>query len=71
MVFNLFCEFILPVQVRPPLLHAARQGHNATSMYLLEHGFNPAIASDLGVTALHHSAGIGIFVFCDFFQGTS
>lgn len=43
-----------------PLLHAARQGHTATAKYLLEYGANPAIPSDLGATALHHSAGIGI-----------
>ncbi|KAL4378632.1 hypothetical protein GQ457_02G034250 [Hibiscus cannabinus] len=42
-----------------PLLHAARQGHTLTAKYLLEHGANPTIPSDLGATALHHSAGIG------------
>ncbi|XP_050275159.1 uncharacterized protein LOC126717456 [Quercus robur] len=42
-----------------PLIHAARQGHTDTAKYLLEGGANPAIPSDLGATALHHSAGIG------------
>ncbi|TXG65974.1 hypothetical protein EZV62_007249 [Acer yangbiense] len=42
-----------------PILHAARQGHTETAKYLFEHGANPAIASSLGATALHHSAGIG------------
>ncbi|KAI9185742.1 hypothetical protein LWI28_010266 [Acer negundo] len=42
-----------------PILHAARQGHTETTKYLFEHGANPAIASNLGATALHHSAGIG------------
>ncbi|KAM7469129.1 hypothetical protein LguiA_007312 [Lonicera macranthoides] len=42
-----------------PLLHAARQGHTDTAKYLIERGANPAIASELGATALHHSAGIG------------
>lgn len=52
-----------------PLLHAARQGHTETSKYLLEHGADPAIASDLGATALHHSAGIGaVSCLCFFFK---
>ncbi|KAK9735275.1 hypothetical protein RND81_04G195400 [Saponaria officinalis] len=42
-----------------PLVHAARQGHTDTVSCLLEHGADPAIASDLGATALHHAAGIG------------
>ncbi|KAF2287703.1 hypothetical protein GH714_002380 [Hevea brasiliensis] len=42
-----------------PLLHAARQGHTVTAKYLIEHGANPSMPSDLGATALHHSAGIG------------
>ncbi|XP_031268815.1 serine/threonine-protein phosphatase 6 regulatory ankyrin repeat subunit C isoform X2 [Pistacia vera] len=42
-----------------PILHAARQGHTETVKYLFEHGANPAIPSNLGATALHHSAGIG------------
>lgn len=42
-----------------PLIHAARQGHTVTAKYLIEHEANPAMASDLGATALHHSAGIG------------
>lgn len=46
-----------------PLIHAARQGHSDTARYLVESGANPAIASDLGATALHHSAGIGKFIF--------
>ncbi|XP_023521162.1 ankyrin repeat domain-containing protein 39-like [Cucurbita pepo subsp. pepo] len=46
-----------------PLIHAARQGHTDTARYLIESGANPAIASDLGATALHHSAGIGKFIF--------
>lgn len=43
-----------------PLIHAARQGHTDTAKLLLEYGANPAIASDLGATALHHSAGLGV-----------
>ncbi|CAH9087000.1 unnamed protein product [Cuscuta europaea] len=42
-----------------PLLHAARQGHTATAKYLLQQGADPAIASEMGITALHHSAGLG------------
>ncbi|XP_059440605.1 uncharacterized protein LOC132173056 [Corylus avellana] len=42
-----------------PLIHAARQGHTGTAKYLLECGANPAIPSDFGATALHHSAGLG------------
>ncbi|KAL2461026.1 Ankyrin repeat family protein [Abeliophyllum distichum] len=42
-----------------PLIHAARQGHTATAKYLAECGADPAIPSELGATALHHSAGIG------------
>lgn len=45
-----------------PLIHAVRQGHTSTAKYLLECGANPAIPSDLGATALHHSAGIGVFL---------
>ncbi|XP_058738659.1 uncharacterized protein LOC131610671 [Vicia villosa] len=41
------------------LIHAARQGHTATAKYLIDHGADPTIASNLGATALHHSAGIG------------
>ncbi|XP_050918782.1 palmitoyltransferase akr1-like [Lathyrus oleraceus] len=41
------------------LIHAARQGHTATTKYLIDHGADPTIASNLGATALHHSAGIG------------
>uniref|UniRef100_A0A5B7BTU0 Putative ankyrin-1 n=1 Tax=Davidia involucrata TaxID=16924 RepID=A0A5B7BTU0_DAVIN len=41
-----------------PLIHAARQGHTATAKYLIECGANIAIPSELGTTALHHSAGI-------------
>lgn len=42
-----------------PLLHASRQGHALTAKYLLEHCADPTMASELGVTALHHAAGIG------------
>lgn len=45
------------------LIHAARQGHTDTAKYLIDHGANPAIASNLGATALHHSAGIGAYLF--------
>lgn len=44
-----------------PLLHAARQGHTETAKYLLDHGADPTIPSELGAIALHHSAGIGVF----------
>lgn len=43
------------------LIHAARQGHTATAKYLIDHGADPTVASNLGATALHHSAGIGPF----------
>lgn len=52
-----------------PLIHAARQGHTDTAKYLVERGANPAIASDLGATALHHSAGIGKSFSFYFFLG--
>lgn len=42
-----------------PLVHAARQGQIETAKYLLEHGADPNIASELGATALHHAAGTG------------
>ncbi|KAL4572278.1 hypothetical protein LXL04_019049 [Taraxacum kok-saghyz] len=42
-----------------PLIHAARQSHTSTAKYLIEHGANPALASELGATALHHVAGTG------------
>lgn len=42
-----------------PLTHAARQGHTSTAKYLIDHGANPSIPSELGTTALHYSAGIG------------
>lgn len=45
------------------LIHAARQGHTDTAKYLIDHGADPTIASNLGATALHHSAGIGRFLF--------
>ncbi|RVW95979.1 Histone-lysine N-methyltransferase EHMT2 [Vitis vinifera] len=51
-------DYIL-LDCETPLLHAARQGHTVTAKYLLDHGADPAIPSDLGATALHHSAGIG------------
>lgn len=51
----------LKISGETPLLHAARQGHTLTTKYLLDRGANPAIPSDLGATALHHSAGIGVF----------
>lgn len=44
-----------------PLLHAARQGHTETAKYLLDHGADPTIPSELGAIGLHHSAGIGVF----------
>lgn len=42
-----------------PLIHAARKGHTGTAKFLVDHGADPSIASNLGATALHHSAGIG------------
>ncbi|VFQ64396.1 unnamed protein product [Cuscuta campestris] len=42
-----------------PLVHAAMQGHTATANYLLQKGAEPAIASEMGITALHHAAGLG------------
>ncbi|KHN31467.1 Ankyrin-1 [Glycine soja] len=41
------------------LIHATRQGHTATAKYLIDHGADPTVASNLGATVLHHSAGIG------------
>ncbi|GKB08154.1 ankyrin repeat family protein [Tanacetum coccineum] len=41
-----------------PLIHAARQGPTSTAKYLIEHGANLALSSELGATALHHVAGI-------------
>lgn len=43
-----------------PVLHAARQGHTGTAKFLVEHGADPNIPSELGATALHHAAGIGM-----------
>ncbi|KAJ4898524.1 ankyrin repeat family protein [Raphanus sativus] len=42
-----------------PLIHAARQGQIGTAKYLLDHGADPNVASELGATALHHAAGTG------------
>jgi hypothetical protein len=42
------------------MLHA-RQGHTASAKYHIECGADATIASNLGATALHHSAGIGFF----------
>lgn len=66
---SLNCLFLIG---ETPLIHAARQGHTETSKYLIERGANLSIPSDLGATALHHSAGIGesqprLFVNCLFF----
>lgn len=47
-----------------PLIHSSRQGHYLTAKYLLEHGADPSASSDLGATALHHAAGIGLLFFC-------
>lgn len=46
-----------------PLIHATRLGHVETAKYLLEHGADPAVASEMGATALHHSAAIGNLLF--------
>ncbi|KAF0924190.1 hypothetical protein E2562_008487 [Oryza meyeriana var. granulata] len=63
------CDFLiadlgLPVDPKDddgetPLIHATRQGHLQTVTYLLQHGADPSIASNLGATPLHHAAGIG------------
>ncbi|KAJ1261148.1 hypothetical protein BS78_09G006100 [Paspalum vaginatum] len=63
------CQFLidnlrLPVDPKDddgetPLIHAARQGHLHTAKYLLDHGADPSVATNLGATALHHAAGIG------------
>ena len=42
-----------------PLIHAARLGRLETAEYLLGHGADPSVASNMGATALHHAAGIG------------
>jgi len=52
---------LLPYAGETPIIHAARQGHTATAKYLLDQGANPVMRSDVGATALHHSAGIGMF----------
>ncbi|KAK7397317.1 hypothetical protein VNO78_18485 [Psophocarpus tetragonolobus] len=41
------------------LIHAARQGHTDTAKYIIDHGADPTVSSNLGATPLHHSAGIG------------
>ena len=46
-----------------PLIHASRQGHFLTAKYLLEQGADPSASSELGATALHHAAGIGLVPF--------
>ena len=33
--------------------------HSPTTKYLIEHGANPALSSELGATTLYHVAGIG------------
>lgn len=59
LMFWNFCCFI----GETPLLHAARQGHITTVKYLIECGANANIPSELGATALHHAAGIGVQYF--------
>lgn len=57
---------VLLVSGETPLIHAARQGHFDTVKYLLEQGANPSASSNLGATALHHAAGIGLLAFYSF-----
>ena len=61
---NNFVTCLLCPAGETPLLHAARQGHAATAEYLTECGADPSIPSQLGATALHHSAGIGVWIIC-------
>ncbi|KAJ0229804.1 Ankyrin repeat-containing protein [Hirschfeldia incana] len=42
-----------------PLVHAARQRQIEMAKYLIDHGADPNIGSELGATALHHAAGTG------------
>lgn len=65
------CVLILNYAGETPILHAARQGYTETAKYLFEHGADPAISSNLGATALHHSAGIGILSWIGFVFGTT
>lgn len=59
---NSVISLVRPPAGETPLLHAARRGHTLTAKYLLDCGADPAIPSQLGGTALHHSAGIGVWV---------
>lgn len=46
-----------------PLIHAARQGHSSTSLYLLEHGADAfATPSENQPSVLHHAAGTGLLL---------
>jgi len=43
-----------------PLIHAARQGHTSTALYLLEHGADAfATPSENQPSVLHHASGTG------------
>lgn len=46
-----------------PLLMAAASGHEALSIYLLDHGADPNAADDAGVTTLHYALLRGISLF--------
>ncbi|KAL4554015.1 hypothetical protein LXL04_039874 [Taraxacum kok-saghyz] len=65
MVYDLVSDFLhcCIVSGETPLIQAARQSHTSTAKYLIEHGANPALASELGATALHHVVGTGIDAF--------
>ncbi|KAL4566740.1 hypothetical protein LXL04_030863 [Taraxacum kok-saghyz] len=61
MVYDLVSDFLHCCidSGETPLIQAARQSHTSTAKYLIEHGANPALASELGATALHHVVGTG------------
>ncbi|KAL4575314.1 hypothetical protein LXL04_022156 [Taraxacum kok-saghyz] len=54
MVYDLVSDFLhcCIVSGETPLIQAARQSHTSTAKYLIEHGANPALESELGAIAL-------------------
>ncbi|TYJ02018.1 hypothetical protein E1A91_A13G196300v1 [Gossypium mustelinum] len=52
------CKYLLE-ELKLDVNTKDEDGHTLTAKYLLEHGADPAIPSNLDATALHHAAGIG------------